>query len=133
MNLGEYEALVRGFLDDTLTINHYSNVLHNELFDLTVLELKADLLEQLVNLFLRESTERLTQILAESPFPEHAQRTEALDFINDFLTRFNLHDPRSNFDERIVEAMLRYWIQDAQQDGHLSAVYREFLRHYLGH
>lgn len=35
MNLGEYEALVRGFLDDTLTIDHYRNVLSNELFDIT--------------------------------------------------------------------------------------------------
>lgn len=132
MNSGEYEALVRGILDDTLTIKHYCNALRQEFFDITVLELKANLLEQLVNLLLSETPGRLTQILADSPFPEHAIRTEALEFINDFLTRLNLHEPRSPFDERLVEAMLRYWIQDAQQDGNLSAVYREFLRHFLG-
>ena len=43
MNFGEYEALVRGFLDDTLTIGHYRNVLSNELFDLRLLEFKANL------------------------------------------------------------------------------------------
>ena len=98
----------------------------------TEMELKANLLEQLVNLLLSESTERLTQILADSPFPERAIRPEALEFINDFLTRFNLDEPRSTFDKRVVEAMLRYWIQDAQQYGNISAVYIEFLRHFLG-
>lgn len=132
MNLGEYEALVRGFLDDTLTIDHYRNVLSNELFDITVLELKANLLEQLVNLLMSETTGRLTQILADSPFPERAIRTEALEFINDFMSRLNLHEPRSTFEKRLVLAMLRYWIQDAQQYGNISAVYIEFLRHFLG-
>ena len=132
MNFGEYEALVRGFLDDTLTIGHYRNVLSNELFDLRLLEFKANLLEQLVNLFLSETTERLAQILADSPFREGAIRTEALSFINDFMSRLNLNDPHSPFDKGLVEAMLRYWIQDAQQNGNLSAVYREFLRYFLG-
>ena len=132
MNFGEYEALVRGFLDDTLTIGHYRNVLSNELFDLRLLEFKANLLEQLVNLFLSETTERLAQILADSPFREGAIRTEALSFINDFMSRLNLNEPQSPFDKGLVEAMLRYWIQDAQQNGNLSAVYREFLRYFLG-
>jgi hypothetical protein len=132
MNFGEYEALVRGFLDDTLTIGHYHNVLSNELFDLRLLEFKANLLEQLVNLLMSETTERLTQILADSPFREGAIRTEALSFINDFMNHLNLSDPHSPFEKRLVEAMLRYWIQDAQQNGNLSAVYREFLRYFLG-
>lgn len=132
MNFGEYEALVRGFLDDTLTIGHYRNVLSNELFDLRLLEFKANLLEQLVNLLMSETTERLAQILADSPFREGSIRPEALSFINDFMSRLNLNDPHSPFDKRLVEAMLRYWIQDAQQNGNLSAVYREFLRYFLG-
>ena len=132
MNFGEYEALVRGFLDDTLTIGHYRNVLSNELFDLRLLEFKANLLEQLVNLLMSETTERLAQILADSPFREGAIRTEGLSFITDFMSRLNLTDPQSPFDKGLVEAMLRYWIQDTQQNGNLSAVYREFLRYFLG-
>ena len=132
MNFGEYEALVRGFLDNTLTIDHYRRVLSNELFDLRLLEFKANLLEQLVNLLMSEPTERLTQILADSPFREGAIRTEALSFINDFMSRLNLTEPQSQFEKRLVEAMLRYWIQDSQQNGNLSAVYREFLRYFLG-
>lgn len=37
LNLGEYETLVRGFLDDTLTIDHYCTTISNELFEITVL------------------------------------------------------------------------------------------------
>lgn len=132
VNLGEYEALVRGFLDNTRTIHHYCNVLNNEFFDITVLELKANLLEQLVNLLMSESTERLTQILADSPFPERAIRTEALEFIDYFFIRLNLHEPRSTLGKGLLETALRYWIQEAQQNGNLSPVYREFLRHFLG-
>lgn len=39
LNLGEYETLVRGFLDNTLTINHYCN---NENSQLDISELKAN-------------------------------------------------------------------------------------------
>lgn len=85
-----------------------------------------------MNLLMSETTGRLTQILADSPFPERAIRTEALEFINDFMSRLNLHEPRSTFEKRLVLAMLRYWIQDAQQYGNISAVYIEFLRHFLG-
>lgn len=56
LNLGEYETLVRGFLDDTLTIDHYYTTISNELFDITVLELKANLLEQLFNLLMSGSS-----------------------------------------------------------------------------
>ncbi|KAG8373707.1 hypothetical protein BUALT_Bualt11G0052700 [Buddleja alternifolia] len=78
LNLGEYETLVRGFLDQTISIPHYSTTLSNELFDIGVLELKADLLEQLFHLLIHESTDRLNQILAESPFPERQMLIKSL-------------------------------------------------------
>ena len=44
LNLGEYEALVKGFLKDIVSVRDYCNVLNNELFDITVFKLKANLL-----------------------------------------------------------------------------------------
>ncbi|KAL2505779.1 Uncharacterized protein Adt_21400 [Abeliophyllum distichum] len=132
LNLGEYEALVRGFLDDTLTIRHYSTTISNELFEIGVYELKADLLDQLFNLLMKETTDRLNQILTESPFPERAIRTEALEFIVDFLNQLNLNDPTSNFDKGVLNHTLRYWLQDVQQNGHQSAFYLRFLEHFKG-
>lgn len=132
LNLGEYETLVRGFLDETFTIAHYSTTLTNELFDITILELKADLLEQLFNLLMRETPDRLTHILATSPFPERAVRTEALEFIVDCLAQLNLSNPRSNLDRVVLDGTLRYWVQDVQQNGHQSAFYLWFLDHFKG-
>lgn len=131
-NLGEYEALVRGFLDQTITIAHYSTTITNELFDISIFELKADLLDQLFNLLMRETPDRLNQILTESPFPERAIRTEALEFIGDCLDQLNLNDPRSNVDKEALTAALRYWLQDVQQNGHQSAFYLLFVEHFKG-
>jgi hypothetical protein len=77
-----------------------------------------------------ETTARLTQILAESPFPERAIRSETLEFINAFLAKWNLADPRSPFEKGVLEHALR--LQDAQQNGHPSAFYRDFLEHFKG-
>lgn len=136
LNLGEYETLIRGFLDETLTIAHYSTTLNNELFDIAVLELKADLLENLFNLLMRETTDRLNEILAQSPFPERAIRREALDFIVDSLSQVNLNvnltDPRSNFEKQVLNGILRFWLQDVQLNGHQSAFYLRFLEHFKG-
>lgn len=130
--MGEYEALVRGFLDETLTIAHYSTTISNELFDITIFELKADLLDQLFNMLIRETPDRLNQILTESPFPERAIRTEALEFIVDSLNQLDLNDPRSNLDKVALTGTLRYWIQDVQQNGHQSAFYLLFIEHFKG-
>lgn len=136
LNLGEYEALVRGFLEDTVSVRDYCNVLNNELFDITVFELKANLLEGLVNLLMSEPTDRLTQIFSNSPFaePDRVIRSEALEFINYFMSRFQIQEDaaRSPFERRLVVSMLNLWIQDAQQNGHLSAVYTAFVRYFLG-
>lgn len=132
LNLGEYEAMVRGFLEQTFTIPHYSSTLNNELFDIGILELKADLLEQLFNLLMRETTDRLNKILTESPFPERAIRAEALEFIIESLSHFNLNDAESNIDKQTLVAILRYWIQDIQQNGHQSAFYLLFVEYFKG-
>lgn len=132
VNLGEYEALVRGFIEDAINVDHYCSVLSNELLDITVLELKASLLDQLVNLLFNESTERLAQILEDSPFPEQSIRTEALEFINEFRIRLGLHDPRFTFGKSLLLTTLRYWIQETQLRGHLSLTYKKFLINFFG-
>ena len=96
------------------------------------MELKADLLEQLFNLLMGETPDRLNQILAESPFPERAIRSEALEFIVESLNQFHLSDPRSNLDKVALTGTLRYWLQDVQQNGHQSAFYLLFVEHFKG-
>lgn len=132
LNLGEYETLVRGFLDDTLTINHYCTTITNELFEITVLELKANLVEKLFDLLMSEPDARFIQILADSPFPERSIKPEALAYLNDQLTALNIHDPRSNFEKNVLDNFLRYFVQDVQQHGHNSVFYRHFLEHFKG-
>ncbi|KAH6790265.1 hypothetical protein C2S51_005271 [Perilla frutescens var. frutescens] len=135
---GEYEMLIRQFLDSTIDISNYSVTMAREFLDLTILENKADLLDGIFNLLMGEPTERLRQILLESPFPERAIRTEALDFIVDSiekvgsLNQYNLSDPGSSFERRVVTTILQYWIQDIQQHGHLSPFYLQFLDHFMG-
>lgn len=58
-NLGEYERLVRDNLNQSLNIQHYHSVINNELFDITVLEYKANIQDQLFNLLLSEPDDRL--------------------------------------------------------------------------
>lgn len=96
------------------------------------MEFKANLVDQLFHLLVSETPARLTQILSESPFPERAIRTEALEFITDFLSRLNLSDPGTRFEKAVLEHTLRYWLQDVHQNGHRSAFYVEFLRHFRG-
>ncbi|KAK9187626.1 hypothetical protein WN944_019024 [Citrus x changshan-huyou] len=104
---GEYEALVRGFLKDIVSVRDYCNVLNNELFDITVFELKANLLEGLMNLLMSEPTDRLTQIFSNFPFvePDRVIRSEALEFINDFMSHFHIQEDaaQSPFERRLVD------------------------------
>lgn len=89
-------------------------------------------MDQLFSLLMSEPDARLTQILAESPFPERSIKPEALDYLNDHLTALNIRDPRSHFDKTILENFLRYCLEDVQQNGHNSIFYRDFLRHFKG-
>lgn len=87
LNLGEYETLLRGFLDETISIRHYYQTITNELFDIGVMERKADVVEQLFYLFVHEPPEQLSLILQESHFSERAIRQEALEYLNENLNR----------------------------------------------
>ena len=132
LNNGEYETLVRQFLGETISISHYESTIAREIFEIQILELKADLLERLTHLLIHETPERLTIILRQSPFPERAIRTEALDFINSFLERLNMNYSNSNFERSLFSYILRSWIQDVELNGHAAAFYRSFLDHFLG-
>lgn len=68
LHFGEYESLVRENLNQAFNIRDYQSALSQELFDVTFLELKANILDQILNLFLREPDDRLIQIFRESPF-----------------------------------------------------------------
>lgn len=108
LNHGEYANLVRDNLNQAINIRHYHSALSLEIFDITVLELKANLQDQLFNLLLSEPDDRLIQILGESPFPERAIRREALEYLELKMgaVNLNLENARSRFDKVLVEQVL---------------------------
>lgn len=130
LNPGEYESLVRDKLNEAVNIRDYQSALNLEVFDLTIMELKVNLKNPLFTLLLTEPDARLAQILSQSPFDERNIRSEIDDFLEDKVK--NLSSTRFHFQKLLLEACLRYFIQNVQQDGHLSTVYREFLEHFLG-
>ncbi|PPR89039.1 hypothetical protein GOBAR_AA31659 [Gossypium barbadense] len=101
LNHGEYATLVR----DNLNLNEAINIRNYH-----ILELKANLQDQLFNLLLSEPDDRLIQILGESPFPERAIRREALEYIELKMgaVNLNLENARSRFDKVLVEQVFRY-------------------------
>lgn len=136
LNHGEYATLVRDNLNlnEAINIRNYHSALSNEIFDITVLELKANLQDQLFNLLLSEPDDRLIQILGESPFPERAIRREALEYIELKMgaVNLNLENARSRFDKVLVEQVLRYWLNLLQEHRHRCHIYTEFLSHFRG-
>nr|QKE23545.1 ATPase subunit 1 [Teucrium ornatum] len=135
---GGYEQLVRTFLDETISPNHYLSTLQNEVLDITLLECRANLVEKVFNFLLSEETDRLAAILSESPFPERAIKGEALAFIQDYaeeigaLHNVPLGDPRSQLEKRILEGLLRSVLQNLEEAGHQADFYRRFLAHFRG-
>ena len=127
---GEYEALVKSFLDNSISIRHYDTTLNTEEFDLNVLERKADLVEGLWGLLINEPSQQYMYILNKTALKEGQIKDGALDFIEDFLTRFNLSDPRSPFDRRVCLSMLNYWYNDLNQGANQSLLYTEFIKYY---
>lgn len=93
------------------------------------MELKANLQNKLFNLLLSEPDARLTEIISQSPFHEKNIRSEAYDFIEERVRDLNT---RSQAQRVFLENYLRNFIRDIEQNGHTSAVYREFLNHFLG-
>lgn len=51
---GEYEHLVRDNLESAVSVDHYRQALHHELFELRVMELKKDLQDKLFNKMIAE-------------------------------------------------------------------------------
>lgn len=132
LNFGEYESLARDNLNQSINIQHYHSALSNELFDITVLELKANLQDQLFHLLLSEPDERLILILRESPFNERAIRTEALAFIEEKIEAINLANPRYQHEKILIEHTLRYWLNHLQEHGPRSLMYTGFVSHFRG-
>lgn len=117
LNLGEYDNLVRDNLNQAWNVLHYQRALYNELFDITVLELKANLRDRLFNLLMPEPDKRVQLILRESPFPERKIRSEALEFIARRLDLLNLGNPHpyANPEKVILQTMLEQWLNNLRK------------------
>lgn len=134
LNFGEYENLVRDNLNQARNILHYQSPLSHELFDITILELKANLQDKLFDLLMTEPNERPLLIFRESPFQERAIRSEALEFIEGRLDLLNLGNPHPHaYPEKVIlQNTLEQWLNNLIQFNKNAIVYTEFLSHFRG-
>lgn len=134
LNFGEYENLVRDNLNQARHILNYQSALSHELFDITILELKANLQDKPFDLLMTEPNERLLLILRESPFQERAIRPEALEFIEGRLDLLNIGNPHPHaYPEKVIlQNTLEQWLDNLRQFNKNAIVYTEFLSHFRG-
>ena len=134
LNSGEYESLVRDNLNQARNFMHYQSALSNEIFDITVLELKANLQDRLFDLLMAEPDERLLLLIRESPFPERAIRSEALSFIEERLDLLNIGNPHPHaYAEKVIlQTTLEQWLNNLIQFNQNAIVYTEFISHFRG-
>lgn len=132
LNSGEYENLVRDNLNQAKSVMHYQSALSNELFDISVLELKANIQDKLFDLLMAEPDEQLLAILRDSPFPERAIRPEALDFLEGKLNLLNLGNPHPHaYGEKVLlQTTLELWLRNLIQFNRNAVVYTEFISHF---
>lgn len=125
-HLGEYETLVRNNLTECGNTRYYRSTLSNELFALTVLEYKAKIYDQLLNLSLSEPENRLSLIFRGSSFNfnEGSIRENLLDFIEAKMEASDLTHPNSRHEKILVKETLANHLQE---NGPRSRVYIEFL------
>lgn len=129
---GQYEALVRDHLNNTISIPHYQSALKFEIFDIYVLELKANIQERLFNLMLQEPDTHLSTIFKESPFNEGAIREEALSFLEEQIETLRLSNPQTPFDKSLLQTNLTTWNTQLQEFGSNSYLYIGFVEHFRG-
>jgi hypothetical protein len=130
LELGQYETLVRENLNHAYSIQDYLAALSNDIFDITVLELKANVIDRLSELLLSEPDDRLDRILRDSPFPQGVLKREALEFLEKELLAINLAEPRFQHEKVLTEQTLRYGLQNLQELGSLSPLYTGFIAHW---
>lgn len=135
LNRGEYEALVKSFLDDSISISieNYTKIIYKEIYERNIMELRGDIVERLKFLFLNEPLETCMQILRDSPFRENEIQKQSLEFLDDLISRFGLSDPRSPVDRAMLESLLGSWSQSLHQQGaHDCRISQDFVKYFKG-
>jgi hypothetical protein len=117
---GDYERLVREHFDQAINVDHFRQILDQEFFELTVLERKGLLQENLFNLMLSEH--RIDQIMELSPFND--VRREAYNFLQEKVGPLN--DLRHPYQRHLMDGSLNFFIHDINQHGRNAEVYRQF-------
>ena len=105
--VGGYSSLVREHLDQAVNVNHFPEILGQEL---QVLERKGILQDRLQNLLLGERN--IDRILELSPYSDI--RREAYSFIEDRLS--HLGDLRYPYQRHLMEGSLHYFITQLPSD-----------------
>jgi hypothetical protein len=127
---GEYEGLVRSSLISTSNIEEYRIQLALDIFDINMMQHKAMLQNKLLQLFIGQPDERFNQILSESYFEEKDIRRELYEFIEDLVE--DVSYTRNEIKKLIFESRLRFFIEDVDRNGHRSALFLSFFKHFRG-
>nr|KAJ0201170.1 hypothetical protein LSAT_V11C600339050 [Lactuca sativa] len=123
-NPGEYEGLVHNNFEQAIDVPHYRAILDREYFELTVLERKGLLQDRLFDLMFGE--QKIYRIMELSLYTNI--RTEAYDFLEGKVEPVS--SLQHSFQRDIMDGSLNFFIQDTNQSGRNSQIYREFYSHF---
>lgn len=123
-NPGEYEGLVHNNFEQAIDVPHYRAILDREYFELTVLERKGLLQDRLFDLMFGE--QKIYRIMELSPYTNI--RAEAYDFLEGKVEPVS--SLQHSFQRDIMDGSLNFFIQDINQSGRNSQIYREFYSHF---
>jgi len=123
-NEGEYANLVRSHFDQALSVHHYLEIWDKEYQELTFLEQKGEIQNQLHQLMLSE--QRIDHIMELSPYSD--VRKEAYHFLQDKLEP--LSSLEHSFQRDLMEGCLGSFMQQLNEGGRESDFYGEFYRHF---
>lgn len=121
---GDYERLVREAFDTTVNVTHFREVFDREYLELSVLERKGLIQENLFNLLIGET--HLSEIMELSPYKDI--RKEATEFISEQVSPVS--EMRFPFQRDIMDGSLTSYLQDLSAHGRNSGIYREFYSHF---
>lgn len=122
---GEYAAIVLEHLGGALSVRNYFKIFDFEYFEITVLEKKGLLQDRLHSLLLHDP--RLEQVV--NLMPNKEIRAEAYDFLEEKVAPVN--SMRHAFQRHLMEGSFNFFLQELDQKGRNSQLYREFDSYYI--
>lgn len=122
---GEYEEIVREHLGGALSVQDYLRIYDSETFELSVLERKGLLQEELHSLMINDpAIERIMNHV-----PSKDIRQEVYDFLERKVEPVN--PLKHSFQRDIMDGTLNSFLSELSADGRNSRLYREFYSDFI--